>query len=356
MYEVPANTPEPYLTYVDGRNSAIARHIGDILGAKEIVRGFSGDPRDSNYFLPYSPYTPLDQERRGIEREDEFYGAVLHHPLVGDKVTLHPLIGRAPRQFERSVAENLAAVNAVLPGYSIFTQGDAIRAFTLLKEQGHDVRLKDPTQSDYNGQYRVEDEVDLRKSVAAVQQSMRARGIDLHERGLVLEANLSGQITTTSVGSLLLGGEQYSFIADQKCTSNNGAEVFGGSRMRVVRGGPNNLLRATHRPNEILTIQQAVAAHGIYEKYERLESRFSFDILQGADPNGQLMSGVIDTTFRSGGLTAGEVLAIKAFHTNPCPELVTVDINLEYSPVDDTPKGSTIFLDHPDLRITAQVI
>ena len=65
---------------------------------------------------------------------------------------------------------------------------------------------------------------------------------EITEAGVVLEQNLA-HVATKSVGNVRVAGLEASYCGEQRLTRNNGgAEVYGGSELRFVRGGFDALL------------------------------------------------------------------------------------------------------------------
>ena len=177
-------------------------------------------------------------------------------------------------EFPRLVA------NSVLAGYSAFAKADALRAGRLLLERGP-VRLKLASGIAGMGQWTADDE-------AGLMQVLDTLADDEVAAGLVIEENLV-EVVTHSVGCVRIAEMAATYCGVQRTTTNNhGVEVYGGSELRVVRGGFSALL-ALDLPVEVrLAIAQARvyddAADRCFPGF--FASRRNYDVAQGTDTQG----------------------------------------------------------------------
>jgi hypothetical protein len=96
--------------------------------------------------------------------------------------------------------------------------------------------------------------------------------------------------------------------------SNAGRRVYGGSDLVLVRGGWDRLLDERVAPAVRQAITAAVAFDRATSLYAGLiASRRNYDVGEGLAPDGRRIVGVFDQSWRIGGASGAEVLAIRAF-------------------------------------------
>jgi hypothetical protein len=352
-YDIDPSTPEPYNRYIMGRNEQIAKAIAKILGVSTVLSG-SGIADDSCYQIPSSTITLSEAERRGVRSVDDLYGVAIGvNDIPGSKVSLHRVIGSSPHGYSRSVANSLTERGLVLPGYSVFNIESAQLAFQALHNDDYSVRLKDPRQSDSGGQWVVECETDL--------LDVLQRLPELGTHGVVLESNLS-DTSTLSMGSVIIDGVCYSFLARQFDVKHLGKTRFGGGQVTFYQCELSDLADNVDDEYLKVAIEKASSAHDVFSQYEPIASRFSYDVLTGVASNGNMLSGVSDQTFRVGGYTPAEVLAIERLHSTANIkganlDSVTALVRLIYDPTDDDRESAhIIFLDVAELMIVANLV
>ena len=175
------------------------------------------------------------------------------------------------------------------------------------------VRIKPVDRRGGSGQSVVVDEAKLIAALECVEADKLALC------GLVLETNLR-DVETHSIGLANIGVLEIAYFGTQALTRNNkGAEVYGGSTLRFVRGGADALLRLEVRSHERLAIEQAVIyAAAVRECFPGfLASRRNYDVLQGTDASGRWRSGVLEQSWRVGGASTAEIAALEAFQADP---------------------------------------
>jgi hypothetical protein len=371
-FDVDPSTPEPYFSYIRDRNGIVARHLGGLLRIADVEEGSFCEPSSGHvYHVPSRTLTQAEAEVRHITDPSDLYGGVIgENSLPTSKTALHQVVGESPAGYSRQVANALAESGVTLPGFAVFNRADATTAYQNLSQNGQQVRLKEPFQSDHEGQAVVISEMALQNYMAGITDAA------LHEQGIVLEANVLDP-QTISAGSIILNGRTYSFYGSQKSVIHKGRERFGGGEILVIEGDlldlNKTLIDDTPENDHTRTaIIQAHQAHSIFSYYDPTLSRYSFDVVQGMDAQGNFISGVCDQTFRVGGLTPAEMLAIEAFghhrgkfervfdrifSMESLTKSVIADVDLNYNPraEDILPKGTKVFVDSADLRITARV-
>lgn len=292
-------------------HQALAENIAGLLGAR-----FSG-VYDSKlhqgsglYFIPSDTLFGRERHRAlGIETVDDFFGGMIDQPFMGTKAISHPLLENAtawPDGWSEPFCQR--AGEAVLEGFTVFNQADALRAGNLMLVHGP-VRIKPVLATAGRGQIVVTRESQLVEAIAAQ---------DLDEVatcGLVIEEDLQ-DVVTYSVGQVEVAAMTASYYGTQRLTQdNNGETVYGGSELWVVLGDYPELLKLGLEESIRRAIGQAMA----YEQAaiacfpEFLASRRNYDIAQGKNARGQQCSGVLEQSWRIGGASAAEVEALMAF-------------------------------------------
>src|SRR5262249_51647880 len=143
--------------------------------------------------------------------------------------------------------------------------------------------------------------------------SAALEGIDeteIEKDALVVEENLT-DVATLSVGLADVGGITISYYGTQNLTlDNNGASVYGGSRLFVVRGEFQTLLQSNPEENVRLAIHQARQFEAAVSELfpDVFASRRNYDVVQGLNARGTWCSGVLEQSWRIGGATGAELL------------------------------------------------
>ena len=246
-------------------------------------------------------------------------GGWVPHPFVATKAITHGLISReaaCPEGWSNAMADRLG--DAALNGYTAFTASDAIEAGLRLLETGP-ARVKDVNGKASLGQTVVNTASELRAVIADQDAD------ELMRFGIVVEENMS-DVETYSVGSLSVAGLEISYVGDQQETiDHKGRTVYGGTRLRCVRGG---LDRLTHLGLESEAVE-AIRCAAVFDDAARraysnmVLTRRNYDVLAGRDARGRRRVGVLEQSWRVGGATGAEVAALEAFAHGP--DLDSVD-------------------------------
>lgn len=299
---------------------AAQRKLAGLLATLLHTHVVDAEADDSGDFY-YLPNTTLIDPARfrhlGITAISDFFGGLVSHPYMATKAISHPLPANAT--FPLGWTDDFArhASDALLKGYTVFTRDDALRAAPLLLRDGP-LRLKPVRATAGRGQVVIDD-LDM---LAAELQRM-----DEHELavwGLVLEENLS-DVRTFSVGQVLVGGITCSYYGEQSLTHDNqGESVYGGSDLILVRGDYEQLLQLELDDALRLAITQArtyeQAAINTFPGF--LASRRNYDVARGLTPEGHVRSGVLEQSWRMGGASSAELLALQAFADDPALQRV----------------------------------
>lgn len=298
------------------------------------------------YYVPTETLTdPATCKALGIHTEQDLFGGMVSHPHMATKAISHPLLpgSAGPPGWTDDFARH--AGDALLQGYSVFSKADAHRAASLLLRHGS-VRVK-PVQATAGRGQRV---ITQLAELEAMLEHCDTPTLALF--GLVLEENLS-QVQTLSVGQVRVAGLTLSYHGSQQLTRDNqGIEVYGGSDLLLVRGGYQALLAQVPEPHLRLAIEQAVR----YEQAAELHlpgftaSRRNYDIARGRNPGGQLRSGVLEQSWRLGGASGAEVLALLAFAADPALQQLRASTHEVFGEA-SIPADATLFYQGDDREL-----
>ena len=333
----------------------VAERLSDLLGyvyAGDGQRGHDASHWNSDdapgYLVPSDTLVGLDDARRlGVGSVDDLFGGVVPHGFVASKLISHGLVSptaRAPEGWSHDFGRRTR--EAVLPGYSVFSVGDALLAGELMLDDGA-VRVKHPFGVGGRGQWVARDRAELQARLSAFD----AEGI--REQGLVIERNLR-EVVTHSVGQVQAGPHTISYHGTQTLTTNHrGHEVYGGSTLRVVRGAFDDLLREDLTPRVRQAVDQAVAYHHAAMACFRgmFASRCNYDVAQGVDEHDRFHSGVLEQSWRIGGASGAEVAALHALAADPGLHSVTASTCELYADNVAVPSGAWLLYDGDDAQV-----
>jgi hypothetical protein len=346
---VPSDNATLYLLPASGRAGArdhttvtradLARRLADLLGHVFGGEHAPGAPRGSGraYFVPCDTLLAAEARQLGIRDERDLFGGVVPHPFLATKTISHPVPdpdARVPEGWSHELWRDMG--DAVLPGYSTFSREAAIAAGERLLRQGQ-VRLKLANGVGGSGQSTVSSHAQLHAALDALDPA------DVHRFGVVLELDLVDPVIY-SVGQLRLGDWQLAYHGTQWMTTDHrGRQVYGGSRLHVVRGGFDDLLRMPLEPGPRRAVEYAMqydAAIGrAFPKF--FASRRNYDVAAGRDHNGVEHCGVLEQSWRIGGASPAELAALVAFRDDPALEHVRASCHEVYSG-EAPPPGATI--------------
>lgn len=297
------------------------------------------------YYVPGRTIVGCDTAAAlGIRGADDLFGGVVPYTFVGTKSITHPLIDAEACGPEGWSHEFPAAVaHAVLDGYSAFSPDDATRAGARLLAVGA-VRVKPALGIGGRGQTVVTTIADLREAIERIDRAELARA------GVVLEQNLA-DVQTYSVGEVVVGGLRASYVGTQRlAVANDGAEVYGGSDLLVVRGGFDALLTlnispAMKRAAEMAHVYDA-AAHTCFPGF--FASRRNYDVVEGRDARGMMRSGVLEQSWRPGGASGAELAALEWFAGRPHSRAVRAWCAEVYGEHRVAPDGAMVYFSGED--------
>ncbi len=343
--QVLGNYPEPYLTYVRERNGRVGQRLADILGVEYNPAGITENHHGDTYWVFSKPVTTGEANELRLQ-SGQYFGAVVGHSALADKGVLQPLVNANafhPDYYPHGLAEEIDG--SVIDGHLVFSRKDAQHSYYSLRTRGP-VRLKYPPSSDHDNQWILNTEDDLTLALS------NFSGDQLEQSGLVLQLDLSHlHPVTRNIGQLRIGDHYFSFIGRQQSIVHAGRLKYGGTELTMFRGGLEEL-QQTHRrkinvhPHLTEAIESAIKLRRAYPGYGVQATRFCVDTVDQF---------VVDPSLRPGGATPASVLAIAELLGNPGADHVSAASRLHYDPVPGRDYPGEVFLNHPDLTITARV-
>lgn len=322
----------------------VARRLASYLGyGFDLER--TPNREGSPYLVPADALLLEEARELGVHDRDDLFGGVVPQPFVATKSIVHPL--GSPDAFAPagwSAAFTTAVRPVVLDGETAFSRKDAVASIDRMLRGGV-VRLKRATGIGGRGQFVVRGVDEGRAALASLDEG------ELAEYGVVVEQNLS-DVTTFSVGQVEVGGVRASYWGTQRTVRNHaGHEVYGGSTLHVARGGFPELLALAMPEDARRAVEQswcfdeAAAAH-----YPGLmASRRNYDVAFGRDSEGGWRSGVLEQSWRIGGASAAEVLALEVLRGDPaCPEVCASTV--ESYGIEPVPDHAFVYYDGDDGR------
>lgn len=309
-------------------HQVLAQKIATLLGARFSGLYDKARHKDPNlYFIPSDTLIGKStHELLNIRSMDDLFGGVVSEPFMATKAISHPLPENpTARPAGWSDDFHRQAANAVLAGFTAFNLADALNAGKQLLLNGP-VRMKPVLATAGRGQIVAYSETELVKAIA--EQDER----EVSHWGLVVEENLQ-DVITYSVGQIQVAGMIASYHGTQSLTRDNqGETVYGGSRLQIVRGDYEVLLKGHLDASIRQSVQQALA----YDKAATtclpgfIASRRNYDIAQGTNARGQLCSGVLEQSWRIGGASPAEIEALIAFSENPALQRIQISTHEVY--------------------------
>ena len=286
-----------------------AGRLAELFGARRVAAA-AAPPPCGRYWIPSSTLSRREAAALGISDGSQLWGGIVPAGYVATKLVSHPRPGRraaAPKGW----IDIIGLEDCTLPGWSVFSRADALAAGAELL-RGGPVRVKPPRERGGRGQRVVRSEEELGNWLdAASPQAL--------EEGLVLERDLV-ESTTYSVGfSVLPGGHRIAYVGTQRTViTPQGVAAYGGSRLEVVRGTFADL-EATLRPGKPRAAVQAASRYDavIRHAYGVVATRCNYDVIAGVDRLGRRHLGVLEQSWRFGGASMAELLAIERFTRMP---------------------------------------
>ncbi|EKT4521273.1 DUF3182 family protein [Pseudomonas putida] len=321
-------------------------YLARLLGIGKAALDQPPGSDDHYYYLPTE--TLVDPQRYrplGIVDEHDLFGGLVTHPFMATKAISHPLPTGASYPSGWTDAFARDARDALLRGYTVFSKTDARQAAAVLLREGP-IRVKPVLACAGRGQEVVEHAEDLEPLLAQMDDAT------LGLVGLVLEENLDN-VETYSVGQACVGDQVCSYYGTQRLTRDHqGTEVYGGSDLVVVRGGYTSLLQLPLEEHLRLAINQAMAYERAAQRHFPgfVASRRNYDIARGQDHRQRLRSGVLEQSWRLGGASSAEILALQAFADDPALQRVHASSH-EVFGLPELPADATLFYQGNDSEL-----
>jgi hypothetical protein len=205
------------------------------------------------------------------------------------------------------------------------------------------VRAKNPLGASGKGQALINSPHEL----DAVLEAMSAEQLATY--GLVLEEELR-QVRTLSVGHVRLDPLGISYYGAQRTvTDNEGRSVYGGSDLICVRGGWAALDALPMTPEVRAGVAKARSYDEAMNAYPGFTaSRRNYDVGQGLNSEGQTRSGVFESSWRIGGASPAELLALTEFTRDPCAQVIEAAHVAEFGKHREPPAGAVVHFDGDD--------
>ena len=180
-----------------------------------------------------------------------------------------------------------------------------------------------------HGQHLAADAGSLRRIAAKLDPEA------LHRHGVVIEQHLD-EATTCSVGEIRVAGRRLAYLGIQhEVTDRQGNAVYGGSSLRVLEGGMDTLGALARNDGERAAIAMArrydAAVEAAYPGF--FASRRNYDVVAGLDAWGQRRCGVLEQSWRVGGASPAELVALAAFLQPQRPAAVEATANRTIPPM-----------------------
>ena len=317
----------------------LGEKLADLLGCPFLGPCKPGTQiRGRHYFLPEDTLVG-DVSSLGIDGPDDFFGGQVEHAFLATKAISHPALD-APRHLPVGWSERFAlqVESVTLRGFSVFDLEDATEAGKRLLRDGP-IRLKPVAGTGGRGQQVVRSHPELESALAALDEQC------VRQQGLVLEEDLQ-QPDTYSVGQIRVAGVTLSYHGTQQLTDDgHGNQVYGGSRLTLVRGDYLALMTLDLPRAVRLAVQQArifeLAALEVYPSIQA--SRRNYDVAQGLNARGKSRSGVLEQSWRVGGASAAEIFALEAFIKDPQLQTLQASTHEFYQDVPPPPGSICLY-------------
>lgn len=282
------------------------------------VDGAPEAPVEGRYWIPVSTLSRHDAGVLGIVDAMQLWGGIVPSGFVATKLVSHPRRGRfadAPAGW----VDIAGLEDCTLPGWSVFGREDALAAGIELLHAGP-VRLKCPHERGGHGQYVVRSEQELGNWIDAAPRR-------LLDDGCVLERDLARSVTYSVGFSVLPGGHGIAYVGTQcNVPAPDGEPVYGGSRLRVVRGDLADLEAASKEGGARAAVRAAMRYDAaIRHAYGVVATRCNYDVIAGVDGRGRRHLGVLEQSWRFGGASMAELLAIERFAAQPAVRWVVAE-------------------------------
>jgi hypothetical protein len=298
------------------------------------------------YFVPDDTLLVDEAQRLGIQSPNDLYGGVVPHPFVKSKSITHPLVdetAKRPDGWSSQFAERVR--NIVLAGYTAFSFRDAHIAARRMLARGP-IRMKESVEAGGRGQTLVTTVSELE----ALPEQMPAEEIATY--GLVLEENLH-QVVTLSIGHITFDNICFTYHGRQRVTTGNDRQpAYGGSDLVCVRGGWGALDRISMSDETRVAVAQARLYDQAMSHYPGfIASRRNYDVGQGQDHQGRQRSAVFEASWRVGGATGAELMALTEFARDPSVQVVEASHVEAFGRKLEAPRGAVTHFQGDDPQV-----
>lgn len=299
---------------------------------------FVKDHAGGNYLVPDATLLAPEAHALGIAGEEDLFGGVVPESVVAGKAITHPLVeaDTIPAGWNDAFC---GAVRAhTLPGLSAFSPSTLREAGARLLKEGP-VRLKPAWTDGGHGQLIVDSTLALDAAI----ESFDAK--HLAGCGVVIERNLADAVTF-SVGRLHVGGHALAYAGTQSVTQDNAdGTAYGGSRLFVVKGDFAALAAPRLSPILRRVVAHAEAYDAAADKHFDgfFASRRNYDVVMGCTAGGEVLSGVLEASWRIGGASGAEIAALRAFAADPEAGVIVASCHEVYGRTAEPPKETDIY-------------
>ncbi len=328
--------------------ASLAASIACLLGTRPVDAADEAVTRLRRpYYVPCDTLGVARARQLGIGDWEDLFGGIAPHPFIATKTITHRRVGddaKAPPGWSDDFGRSVQHV--VLDGWTAFDAADARAACARLLPGGA-VRVKEADGVGGSGQSVVHDMAGLDALLGDIDPAQLA------EHGLVLERNL-GEVRTYSVGQVRVGAWLLSYHGQQRLTRNHlGAEVYGGSTLHLVRGDFDALLARPLPEATRTAVEQALVYHRAALRCfpGLVASRSNYDVAQGVDDAGVPRSGVLEQSWRIGGASGAEIVALHAFDENPALRWVVASTHECYGDCPGIPLSACVHFDGVDASV-----
>jgi hypothetical protein len=326
----------------------IARRLARLLGGWFDADCRPGEVADV-YWVPNDTVVGDDAARRlGLRGRHDLFGGCVPWAFVATKAITHPRVSPGalvPAGWSDAFARRVD--DGTLAGCSAFTRADAIEAARVLLALGP-VRLKPVIGTGGRGQRVCTDLREVEAALGAMAEQAFDPGPE--RGGVVVEQDLV-DVETFSVGQLDVPGLVASYVGTQVTTpDNDGERGYGGSTLSVARGG-FDAIAGRRWPAPVRAALAAAraydeAAHACFPAF--FASRRNYDVVVGHDARGRVRCGVLEQSWRVGGASPAEVVALAALRADPSLAAVRAGCVERFGAGHEPPPGAEVFYEGTD--------
>jgi hypothetical protein len=144
----------------------------------------------------------------------------------------------------------------------------------------------------------------------------------------------------------------FTYYGTQRITKDNqGRSVYGGSDLVCVRGGWEALDGLATAPVVRTSVAEARSYDEAMTEYPGfMVSRRNYDVGQGIDIEGRRRSKVFESSWRVGGATSAELVALSLFNQDPSVQVVEASHVEKFGKDCEAPRGAVIHFQGDDPR------